>query len=481
MAKCKYYKLVRQVSYDSGQTWSNVTPLEVMQGDLYQSGATDCGSSGDTGYTETYRWVDSSTTQCYDDGLYYIAYKQVSYDGGINWQTVYPMEFSVGSMVEEVDCSCVTHLQTNNKFYGINVYKGDGSTYDGRTISTPCQTESYDSGETWVPISGQTLTRKDVRGGEGAGNLLLRKGVVGDCVGIIDKDAFSYATYCIDIVLPNSIREIGKWAFQYCERLKCFTIPDGVESIGHKAFEYCTSLEEITVPNSVTLMEDSVFRECYNLKNVTLSNSLDEIDSEMFTNCSSLSSFTIPESVTTIGDWVFSGCTSLTSFTIPDNVTSIGGVMFGGCTGLRGNITIPNSVTRLGNGTFCYCSGITSVTYESGSPIREIGWNTFSGCTSLADVNIPTGVTAIRDNAFKGCSSLTELEFPSSLTSLGSWVLEGVHLNSLTVLAPTPPTTLELTFQGFTVDAIYVPSESVAEYKQAEGWRDYANKIQAIS
>ena len=38
--------------------------------------------------------------------------------------------------------------------------------------------------------------------------------------------------------------------------------------------------------------------------------------------------------------------------------------------------------------------------------ISEIGAEAFSGCSSLTDIKIPSGVTSIRDETFSGCSSL---------------------------------------------------------------------------
>ena len=48
-----------------------------------------------------------------------------------------------------------------------------------------------------------------------------------------------------------------------------------------------------------------------------------------------------------------------------------------------------------------------------------ISTDTFSGCTSLASILIPKGISTIFDQAFNGCTSLTSITLPDSLTRIG--------------------------------------------------------------
>ena len=138
-----------------------------------------------------------------------------------------------------------------------------------------------------------------------------------------------------DLVIPNSVTNIGDYVFYGCRSLTSITIPDSVTSIGNSAFEYCSSLASITIPSRVTNIGDCAFDGCSSLTSVTIPNSVTSIGDYTFYDCSSLASITIPSRVTNIGACAFYGCKGLTSITIPDSVTSIGYYAFFGCSSLK--------------------------------------------------------------------------------------------------------------------------------------------------
>ena len=96
----------------------------------------------------------------------------------------------------------------------------------------------------------------------------------------------------IDVVIPNSVKEIGNQAFQYWN-LKSVSIPNSVTKIGDYAFLGCINLESVTLPNSLTEIGEEAFRDCA-FKSITLPNSLKEIGEAAFDNCCSLESITFP-------------------------------------------------------------------------------------------------------------------------------------------------------------------------------------------
>lgn len=53
------------------------------------------------------------------------------------------------------------------------------------------------------------------------------------------------------VVLPKTVREIGKYAFYTCHKLRSIELNEGLEIIGEYAFAYTENLKEIVIPSSV--------------------------------------------------------------------------------------------------------------------------------------------------------------------------------------------------------------------------------------
>ena len=241
-------------------------------------------------------------------------------------------------------------------------------------------------------------------------------------------------------------------------------------------YEY-SAMTSAEIGDCVTSISNGVFYNCSGLTSCTIGNNVTNISNYAFDGCSGLTTVSIPSSVRVIGESSFSDCRSLTSIIIPNGVTTIGGWAFQRCKGLS-SVTIPNSVTSIGNGAFSACSGLTSIDIPSG--VTSIGDSTFYGCHSLTSIDIPSGVTTIGGGAFEFCSGLTSIDIPSGVTSIGEGAFNGCRsLTSITIYATIPPTLGSNAFYN-TNCPIYVPSASVNTYKSAEGWSDYASRIQAI-
>ena len=60
------------------------------------------------------------------------------------------------------------------------------------------------------------------------------------------------------IIIPDTVRIIGKEAFSFCNKLESIILPRDLEQIGSKAFSYCKSLKEVKMSDNIKkVMNDS--------------------------------------------------------------------------------------------------------------------------------------------------------------------------------------------------------------------------------
>ena len=130
----------------------------------------------------------------------------------------------------------------------------------------------------------------------------------------ISEGAFYRCNKIINIVLPDSIGDIGDWAFSYCNSLTDITMPNSVTNIGKYAFFECTSLKSIIIPKNVVIINEGVFQNCGSLTSIVLHKSIITIDCHAFDLCKQLSKIIIPKNVATIGSQAFYGCSLLTIY-----------------------------------------------------------------------------------------------------------------------------------------------------------------------
>ena len=144
------------------------------------------------------------------------------------------------------------------------------------------------------------------------------------------------------------VRELDG-TFRGFYNLTSVVLPESVKKVGKSTFEQCQSLESIDLSGVTELDTENLFTNCYSLKSVILPDNLTEIGPYMFSNCKSLVSLTIPQSVTVIGENAFSKC-AIETIVLPQNLTEIGTKAFY-ITDLK-EIFIPKSVTYIGEAAF---------------------------------------------------------------------------------------------------------------------------------
>ena len=122
------------------------------------------------------------------------------------------------------------------------------------------------------------------------------------------------------------------------------------------------------------------------------------------------------------------------SATIPSKingktVTTVGS--FSDCTYLK-KVTIPSTVKYINSYAFSGCTALTSVNIPNG--VTAIQGATFNKCTALKSITLPSSITEISWDAFKGCKSLTNITIPSKVETIEYGTFEGcTSLNNIII------------------------------------------------
>ena len=317
-------------------------------------------------------------------------------------------------------------------------------------------------------------------------------------VTFIDDYAFYRCSGLTSVGIPSLVKYIGNRAFNECSGLTSIVVNPGNSTYDSR--ENCNAIiktssntlivgcKNTIIPNSVTSIGTEAFYYCSGLTSIEIPNSVMYIESAAFFGCSGLTSIEIPNSVKRIDYSVFASCSRLTSIVVnPDNSTydsrencnaiikTDNNALIVGCK----NTIIPNSVIGIGYTSFEGCSELTSIVIPNS--VTYIDSNSFLGCEGLTSIVIPNSVTYIGNRAFNYCTALSSIEIPASVTDIDSGAFDNcTGLSSIFVRAATPPTIGSSVFNGTNNCPIYVPAPSVEAYKSANGWSDYADRIQVI-
>ena len=233
----------------------------------------------------------------------------------------------------------------------------------------------------------------------------LKSVEIGSGVTLIDDYAFLNCSNLEGITIPSSVKTIGTWAFGYCAKLEHLNLSEGLERIYPASFYGCKALNSVVLPDTVTYIDTHVFRGCESLQNITLSSNLKTIPFRAFSGCISLKSITLPSSIVTVAGEAFYE-SGIEKATVLGELETIGDKAFYGCRYLR-EINVPNSLTYLGESAFMGCSNLLKVNIGEG--ITRIESNTFNGCGKLLSVTLSKNLAVIGDGAFDGCIRLVEI------------------------------------------------------------------------
>lgn len=232
------------------------------------------------------------------------------------------------------------------------------------------------------------------------------------------------------LVIPPSVKSIGREAFMGTNFSGDLVIPNSVGSIGYGAFSACNGFNgTLTLPKGLKVIESCAFNSCTKLKgNLTLPDNLTSIGDYAFYICRMLTgNLVIPKTVKSIGELAFAGCSGFNgTLTLHEGLETIGKNAFSSCVGLTGDLNIPQTVRKISEGAFNNCSGFNG-TLTLPDKLERIEPNAFYSCGGLKDnLVIPSTVTIIGENAFFSCKGFTgNLVIPNSVTVIGASAFYG--------------------------------------------------------
>lgn len=290
----------------------------------------------------------------------------------------------------------------------------------------------------------------------------------------IGNNAFYGCTKVTDITLPETLSSIGQWAFRQCDICE-LVIPQSVTEIGFGVVQDCTSLEKITTP---------VFAKVGSTSNETQFSSMFGVDKTVGQNLSAtFKELTVTGTITELSEKEFYNLKHVTKIVLPNTITKIGKEAFYGCESLA-SVNIPEGVTSIGDFAFHNCCALTDIYFDaincgnfmaSNNVFRNVGKNN-DGIT----LHIGAKVTVIPANIFNAyvdarysgdvIPNVTEIivDKDSVLTTVGA---DAFKVTYMSTNAGTTSSVLKIA-------KLTIPAEKIAAFSSVKSnWIYYLTEV----
>ena len=277
-----------------------------------------------------------------------------------------------------------------------------------------------------------------------------------------------------ELVLPDTLEEIGPWGLAGMSKVESVVIPDSVTKLDDKAFYGCVNLKTVKLPAGLKEIPYGCFEAC-GLTELSLPEGLERIGGRAFsvknTSFSSGSEsvkqsyiepntiiieippsqnlpyieqyytdVVIPASVKEIGINAFCGCRRLKNITlegVPETIEKdafddtawyhakadgpvyLGNILvdYKGTMPEDYTLYIPATVKGIAGGVFWNQRNLKSVIISDG--VRLMGREIFRGCSALSEIRLPSDLTKIPDETFSGCIGLSQIDLSANVAEIG--------------------------------------------------------------
>ena len=275
-----------------------------------------------------------------------------------------------------------------------------------------------------------------------------------------------------EIHIPHTIKALPTGIFDKTEIL-------------NKAYIDC----ENYISSKTTLVGEPLGHINYNTGNncsIYFENHITNLPDNICSNNLTVDAIEFNSSLRSIGKQAFLG-TSISEITLGENITYIGEGAFANCPNLNNIEIFNNSNYVLQNNYLLTVNDnilLVAVPYnENAIPVgtTRIGNYCFYRQQLPNFLELPNTLESIGEEAFSMCSGVEEIILPATLSYIGYQSFSNaLSLSTITCHATTPPAVDRNLANSISLTAIYVPENSVDDYKISVGWSKYADIIQAI-
>ena len=225
------------------------------------------------------------------------------------------------------------------------------------------------------------------------------------------KSIMNNAFYCSaitgNLVLPQTVTEIGEFAFYYCQNLTgSLVIPSKITKIDKYAFCDCGFNGTLTLPEGLKEIEYQAFDNNDFKGELNIPDGVVKIGDRAFVSNEFSGRLVLPSELVSLGSSVFYGCWRLDGVVeIPENIITVPSSLFAGCSGITG-IKLHKDIEAIESGAFYDCYGVTSIVCEAKNP-PVINPNSFNG---VAKDNFTVEVPEASVNRYKNASNWSEFK-----------------------------------------------------------------------
>lgn len=213
-----------------------------------------------------------------------------------------------------------------------------------------------------------------------------------------------------------SVKKVGKRCFDHCTTIKKIILSDKIEELPEACFEGCFNLRElyfsntnnviggdIVIPNSVKKIGRRCFGDCWKITEITIPESVIELDT-CFIGCESLMNVYNNGSIRYIGGWCFAGCRYLKLVGLHKKDDY--------------DLTIDLPLDKIGPFSF---SSVKAESMYIPDSVKIIELGAFDGCDELTKIYMPKELLFVEKDVFQHCDCLRKIEFKKNLLLLESF------------------------------------------------------------